>query len=327
MSIIRSIGLLLLASSFADGTPGYEQMVPDTDYSVKLTAKPDAVPVLDTWEGKTVLLSQFGALKWKLKLPAEAGGIYTVMTADGCPHLLGGAVVSLSSVGGNVTEGSSYDYMVGYLSGRTEGQLTAAGKGGSKRMSKDEALRFCEEEPECKGFSYRGPRDFQGPKDIYFKNEFGTQDDLRNPAPDWSTYLLGAGSSSAGEDGTAGVEATICSGDRQPNAYRILGVSANAESSEIKRAYRQLSLQYHPDKLKDKRGKKATVDPAVAAKSFAAVSEAYEVLSDDKQRALYDKYGTNKQDEKLLKVGFYSWYFVVLMHHLSPHRYRIGTCT
>ncbi|XAR67783.1 hypothetical protein NMG60_11002682 [Bertholletia excelsa] len=63
--------------------------------------------------------------------------------------------------------------------------------------------------------------------------------------------------------------------------YSILGVPRTASSKEIKAAYRRLARQYHPDVNKQ---------PG-ATEKFKEISAAYEVLSDDKKRALYDQYG------------------------------------
>ncbi|KAK8367265.1 hypothetical protein V6Z11_A02G170000 [Gossypium hirsutum] len=63
--------------------------------------------------------------------------------------------------------------------------------------------------------------------------------------------------------------------------YTVLGVSRNASKSEIKSAYRKLARSYHPDVNKD---------PGAETK-FKEISNAYEVLSDDEKRSLYDKYG------------------------------------
>ncbi|PKR85121.1 molecular chaperone DnaJ [Heyndrickxia camelliae] len=63
--------------------------------------------------------------------------------------------------------------------------------------------------------------------------------------------------------------------------YEVLGLEKNASKDEIKKAYRKLSKQYHPDinKAPD------------AADKFKEVKEAYEVLSDDNKRAHYDQFG------------------------------------
>ncbi|KAF9578035.1 hypothetical protein BGW38_006395 [Lunasporangiospora selenospora] len=61
--------------------------------------------------------------------------------------------------------------------------------------------------------------------------------------------------------------------------YDILGVSPEASESEIKKAYRKLAMQYHPDKNPD------------AGDKFKEISHAYETLSDPEAREMYDRYG------------------------------------
>lgn len=63
--------------------------------------------------------------------------------------------------------------------------------------------------------------------------------------------------------------------------YDVLGVSRGASSEEIKKAFRRLAMQYHPDRNKD---------PG-AEQKFKEVSEAYEVLSDPERRSAYDRFG------------------------------------
>lgn len=64
--------------------------------------------------------------------------------------------------------------------------------------------------------------------------------------------------------------------------YDILGVSRDASSQEIKKAYRKLAIQYHPDR---------NPDAPDAEEKFKQAAEAYSVLSDDDQRARYDRFG------------------------------------
>lgn len=65
--------------------------------------------------------------------------------------------------------------------------------------------------------------------------------------------------------------------------YKVLGVKRSASAREIKKAFKKLSLKYHPDKNKDK--------PEWAKSKFIAVANAYECLSDPKKKEVYDKYG------------------------------------
>lgn len=67
--------------------------------------------------------------------------------------------------------------------------------------------------------------------------------------------------------------------------YKILGIQKNASEDEIKKAYRKLARQYHPDTNKD----------SSAHKKFQEINEANEVLSDPGNRKKYDKYGKDWQ--------------------------------
>ncbi len=64
--------------------------------------------------------------------------------------------------------------------------------------------------------------------------------------------------------------------------YELLGVSRNANEDEIKKAYRKLALQFHPDR---------NPGNMQAEEKFKEVSEAYQVLSDSQKRAQYDQFG------------------------------------
>ncbi|HEY4845903.1 MAG TPA: molecular chaperone DnaJ [Candidatus Dormibacteraeota bacterium] len=64
--------------------------------------------------------------------------------------------------------------------------------------------------------------------------------------------------------------------------YEVLGVGRNASAEELKRAYRKLALQFHPDRNPN--------DPQAEAR-FKEVNEAYEVLSDQSKRQRYDTFG------------------------------------
>lgn len=67
----------------------------------------------------------------------------------------------------------------------------------------------------------------------------------------------------------------------EPNHYEILGVSKNASNDEIKKAFRKLSLKFHPDK------------PEGDIEKFKNINESYQVLSDPSKRKQYDLFSNN----------------------------------
>jgi DnaJ-class molecular chaperone len=70
--------------------------------------------------------------------------------------------------------------------------------------------------------------------------------------------------------------------------YELLGISKNASDAELKAAYRRQALKWHPDRNKE----------AGATEKFKEINHAYEVLSDQKKRSMYDQYGKEAFEKK-----------------------------
>ncbi|MFN3197023.1 MAG: molecular chaperone DnaJ [Bradymonadia bacterium] len=77
--------------------------------------------------------------------------------------------------------------------------------------------------------------------------------------------------------------------------YDLLGVSRQASASELKKAYRKLAMKYHPDR---------NPGDTVAEEHFKEISEAYEVLSDDQKRQIYDRFGHEGLKSQGMGGGF-----------------------
>lgn len=71
------------------------------------------------------------------------------------------------------------------------------------------------------------------------------------------------------------------------NYYDILGIKKTATADEIKSAYRKLAKKYHPDMFTNA----GDAEKKEAEVKFKEVNHAYEVLSDDQKRKVYDTYG------------------------------------
>ncbi|CAO2170575.1 unnamed protein product [Urochloa humidicola] len=75
---------------------------------------------------------------------------------------------------------------------------------------------------------------------------------------------------------------------RSPSYYAVLGVHPAASAAEIRAAYHRLAMRWHPDKVASGRGSADPTRAEEAKNRFQQIHEAYQVLSDEKRRTLYD---------------------------------------
>ena len=94
--------------------------------------------------------------------------------------------------------------------------------------------------------------------------------------------------------------------------YEVLGVNKNADAATIKKAYRKLAKKYHPD---------SNEGNASAAEHFKEVNEAYDVLSDEKKRKLYDQFGKFFLSSRPVLSGclpYPEWTLLCLWEGINP---------
>ncbi|TLZ51684.1 MAG: molecular chaperone DnaJ [Methanobacteriota archaeon] len=82
--------------------------------------------------------------------------------------------------------------------------------------------------------------------------------------------------------------------------YEVLGVARDASPEDVKRAYRKLAMEFHPDRVPAER-------KAAAEEKFKEVSEAYEVLADKEKRSLYDQYGHAGVEQQVWGGQGFDW--------------------
>lgn len=102
---------------------------------------------------------------------------------------------------------------------------------------------------------------------------------------------MGASQSSTGGQGRGGA-GNGANPDGPADYYDLLSLEPSASTDDIRKAYRKMALKYHPDKNPD--------DVEEANKRFRKIQEAYEVLSDETERAWYDSHR-----EAILRGGEY----------------------
>ena len=104
--------------------------------------------------------------------------------------------------------------------------------------------------------------------------------------------------------------------------YEVLGVDRNADADALKKAYRKLAIQYHPDRQQGK----SDAEKKDAEEKFKEAAEAYDVLSNPDKRARYDQLGPEGYDQMNGGGGFsgggglwFWWRLQWLWRHWGSH--------
>ncbi len=96
------------------------------------------------------------------------------------------------------------------------------------------------------------------------------------------------------------------------NFYEILGVTKDADQSQLKKAYYKLALKNHPDKVQGSEAEKEN-----ANKNFQALGRIYETLSNEDKRKFYDETGEHDTDELLDRDKNWEEYWRLLFKKIT----------
>ena len=98
---------------------------------------------------------------------------------------------------------------------------------------------------------------------------------------------------------------------QQFDPFEILGVDQDADPRTIKKAYRQLSKQYHPDSWV----KASPSEQAAAATAFIKVTKAHDALTDDEARENWQKYGNPDGKQSMeVSIGIYIYIYIYILY-------------
>ncbi|CAG2117417.1 unnamed protein product, partial [Medioppia subpectinata] len=139
------------------------------------------------------------------------------------------------------------------------------------------------------------PGEPSGPRSRSRSNSFGRNGDKSNLNSNSNAGYSQPTSSSPHREYTSEQLSAVQQVKKCKDYYEILGVNKEATDSDVKRQYRKLALQFHPDKNK----------APGAAEAFKMIGTAFAVLSDAEKRKQYDLYGSEEQQRKRSQTQYY----------------------
>lgn len=112
------------------------------------------------------------------------------------------------------------------------------------------------------------------------------------------------------------------SGNKDTKLYDTLGIPSTSSIPDIKKAYRKLAMKYHPDKQTSK----SIEEKKKAEERFKEISQAYDILGDEKKKENYDRFGLSSggNDFNMHEGGLHDMMKTFFDVDHRPRRVRIG---